>query len=199
VLIGQDYNRALKEYEQNHAEWEQAMAAREEQLKAQKEEVEQSLVAEKAAAKKAFEAKLAASGENVQEALMSKKRVASRFQATSLGIWNSSHGIEQADAELHGQLEDQTGEEYHQQPVYLVNKYQNTIYRFYAAEDALIRFKEGSDNLLWIVNDQNQLAVLKPADFKKAAEKDRRKIVLERLYTPIRGEADVREILSFNE
>lgn len=197
VLVGKDYNRALQQYEQEYAEWEQQMAAREAQLKVQKEAVQQELATEKAAARKSFEEKLAATGENVQEALMSKKRVISRFQASSLGVWNCSHVITPADAQLQGQLEDQTGEEYHQQPVYLVNKYQNTIYRFYAAEDALIRFNEGSDNLLWIVNEQNQIAVLRPADFKKAAEKERRKIVLQRLKEPIRGEADVREILSF--
>jgi hypothetical protein len=199
VLTGNDYNRALKAYEQAYAEWQQQIADREAQLKTPKEEVQQTLAVEKAAAQKAFGQKLAASGENVQEALMSRKRVASRFQATSLGVWNCSHVIAPADAELRSNLEDQTGEEYRQQPVYLVNKYQNTIYRFYAAEDALIRFQEGSDNLLWIVNDQNQIAVLKPADFKKATQKERRKIVLQRLEKPIRGEKEVREILSFME
>lgn len=197
ALTGKDYSRALKEYEEAHADWESQMADRESQLKAQKDQVQQQLTVEKAAAQKAFEQKLAASGENVQEALMSKKRVSSRFQASSLGVWNCSHIIAPAAEELRGNLEDQTGEEYRQQPVYLVNKYQNTIYRFYAAEDALIRFQEGSDNLLWIVNNQNQIAVLKPADFKKATQKERRKIILQRLEKPIRGEKEVREILSF--
>lgn len=197
VLTGKDYNRALQDYEKEHAVWEQQMQAREAQLKEQKDAVQQQLVADKAAAKKAFEQKVAAAGANLQEALMSKKRVLSRFQATSLGVWNCSHILAQADAQLQGELEDQTGEEYRQQPVYLVNKYQNTIYRFYAAEDALIRFNEGTDNMLWIVNDQHQLAVLRPTDFKKVAAKDRRKIILQRLNEPIRGEADVRKILSF--
>lgn len=199
VLIGKDYNRALREYEQNHTAWEAQIATREAQLKAQKEEVRQKLIAEKDAAKKAFEQKLAASGENVEAVMMSKKRVVSRFQATSLGVWNCSHILEPADDQLQGELKDQTGETYHQQPVYLVNKYQNTVYRFYAAKDALIRFNEGSDNLLWIVNEQHQIAVLRPTDFKKLAEKERRKIVLQRLNEPIRGEADVRKILRFNE
>ncbi|MFN7117042.1 MAG: hypothetical protein ACK4TA_09610 [Saprospiraceae bacterium] len=199
VLTGKDYNRALREYEQQYAQWQQQMAARDAQLKSQKDEVQQNLIAEKATAKKTFEKALAAKGENVEEALMSKKRVASRFQATSLGVWNCSHVLTPASDQLQGKLQDQTGEAYRQQPVYLVNKYQNTIYRFYAAEDALIRFNEGSENLLWIVNEQKQIAVLRPEDFKKAAEKDRRKIVLQRLNEPIRGAADVREILSFNE
>lgn len=197
VLTGKDYNRALQDYEKEYAAWEQQMQAREAQLKEQKDVVQQQLLTDKAAAKKAFEQKVAAAGANLQEALMSKKRVLSRFQATSLGVWNCSHILAQADAQLQGELEDQTGEEYRQQPVYLVNKYQNTIYRFYAAEDALIRFNEGTDNLLWIVNDQHQLAVLRPIDFKKVAAKDRRKIILQRLNEPIRGEADVRKILSF--
>ncbi len=199
VLTGKHYNRALTEYERNHTEWTQQMTAREAQLKAQKEEVQQQLLADKTAAKKAFEQKLAASGENVQEALMTKKRVASRFQATSLGVWNCSHLLDPADAKLQGELRDQTGESYHQQPVYLVNKFQNTVYRFYAAEDALIRFNEGTDNLLWIVNDQKQIAVLRPSDFKIAAEKERRKIVLQRFKEPVRSEADIRDILTFNE
>jgi len=197
VLTGKDYDRAVRNYEKEHADWQAALAAWEAQLKSQKDEVNQKLVADKTAAQQAFEQKLTASGENVQDALMTKKRVLNRFKASSLGVWNCSQLMSAANSVLQSDLEDQTGEKYRQQEVYLVNKYQNTVYRFYAAEDALIRFQEGSDNLLWIVNDQRQIAVLKPADFKKATQADQRKIVLQRLETPIREEKDVRAILSF--
>lgn len=199
VMTGKDYDRALKQYEKDYAEWQQQIAAWEAQLKSQKDEVAQKATTDKAAAQKAFAKKLTAAGQNPQDALMRKKLVINRFQATSLGVWNCSRPIANADAQFQSDLEDQTGEKYRQQAVFLVNKYQNTVYRFYAAEDALIRFQEGTDNLLWIVNDQNQIALLKPADFKKAAQDDPRKIVLQRLERPIRGEADVRKILSFQE
>jgi hypothetical protein len=197
VLTGKDYNRALKNYEREHAEWKEQVTTREAQLKTQKDAVQQQLIADKAAARKAFEQQLAATGENVQEALLHKTRVSSRFQATSLGVWNCSHILAPAEAELRSDLEDQTGEKYRQQPVYLVNKYQNTVYRFYAAEDALIRFQENSDNLLWIVNEENQIAVLQPANFKEATRKDPRKLVLQRREQTVQNEAAVREILSF--
>lgn len=196
VLTGTSYQQALAQYERQHADWKAQMAAREAQLKTDKDALAATVAQEKAAARAIFQTKLTELGLDADE-LMSRKRITNRFAIHSLGLWNCDRVIEQAEQKLTGELKDQFGKKYEQQVAYLVNKKHNTVYRYYITEDNPIRFDDAADNLLWVVTDDNKIAVLKPTDFKKASVTQRRTVELNLLEKPIRKEADARAVLTW--
>lgn len=196
VLTGSEYQQALAEYERKHADWQTQMAAREAQLKAQKEALAAAIAQEKATARAAYESKLEELGLNAND-IVTRKRVTNRFEVDAFGLWNCDRVIGQAEQQLTSELQDQFGQTYEHQVAYLVNKKHNTIYRYYVTDDNPIRFDSDSDNLLWVVTDNNKIAILKPTDFKKALEKRRKTVELNLVEKPIRQESDARAVLTW--
>ncbi len=197
VLTGKDYQRALTQYERDHAAWEAKMKERDAQLQDQRNTLQTETQQQKVAARQRFESKLAAAGLSA-DALLTKKRVINRFPVSSLGMWSCDRMIPQAEQQLQGTLEDQFGKEYEHQVAYLVNKRHNTVYRYYVTNDNPIRFDQQSDNLLWVVTGDNKIAILKPTDFKKVvSQKQKKTVKLNLLDQPIRKEDDARAVLSW--
>ncbi len=196
VLTGAAYQRALTQYEQDFANWQQQMAQREAQLKDQKEALQNEIAQQRRAAEQQFNEQMAALGADTAEWLR-KKRVTNRFAINSLGLWSCNRIIPAAEQQLQGKLEDQFGNAYEQEVAYLVNKRHNTIYRYYLTKDNPVRFDAQADNLLWIVAPDHKIAVLKPADFKKASQEKGKTIKINLLEQPVQKESDARSILSW--
>ncbi|HMO39620.1 MAG TPA: hypothetical protein PKC76_02895 [Saprospiraceae bacterium] len=196
VLTGAAYQRALTQYEQDFANWQQQMSQREAQLKAQKEALQNEIAQQRRAAEQQFNEQMAALGADPAEWLR-KKRVTNRFAINSLGLWSCNRIIPAAEQQLQGKLEDQFGNAYEQEVAYLVNKRHNTIYRYYLTKDNPVRFDAQADNLLWVVAPDHKIAVLKPADFKKASQEKGKTIKINLLEQPVQKEADARAVLSW--
>ncbi len=196
VLTGTQYQRAMAQYERDQANWKQQMEAREAQLKDQKEALQADIEQQKAAARQEFEKKMNELGLDADD-LVTKKKVINRFAVDELGLWSCDRIIAKAEQQLTGQLEDQFGDKYENQVAYLVDKKHNTIYRYYVTDNNPVRFDENSDNLLWVVTDDNKIAVLKPTDFKKASQKQSKTVKLNLVEQPIQREEDARAVLSW--
>ncbi|HMN90657.1 MAG TPA: hypothetical protein PKE68_11600 [Saprospiraceae bacterium] len=198
VLTGNDYQRALQQYETDYANWQQAVANHEAQLQPQRADVLSQAANQRQALRQNFERRIAQIGGLPQD-LATLRRVIHRFAVPQLGWWSCDRLIAPADTPLQGELRDQTGTKYTAQPVYLVDKRHNTLYRFYATQNALVQANPTSDNLLWVVGKDQHVAVLRPADFKKELQNPGKTIRLQRLEQPIRNESDARHVLRFQE
>lgn len=196
ILTGSEHQQALAEYEREYANWQTQMANREAQLREQKEALIANVARQKATAREAYRSKLAELGLDTAE-LMTRKRIINRFEVDDFGLWNCDRVIAQAEQQLTSQLKDQFGQQYQHQVAYLVNKQHNTIYRYYVTNDHPIRFNSDADNLLWVVTEDNKIAILKPTNFKKALENQRKTVELELVEKPIRQEADARAVLTW--
>lgn len=196
VLTGTQYQRAMTQYERDHAEWEKQMEAREAQLKDQKAALQSDVKQQKTQARQEFEKKMAELGLEADD-VVTKKKVINRFAVDELGLWSCDRFIAKAEQQLNGQLEDQFGDKYKNQVAYLVDKKHNTIYRYYVTDDNPVRFDKNSDNLLWVITDDNKVAVLKPTDFKKASQKQSKTVKLNLVEQPIQREEDARAVLSW--
>jgi len=86
------------------------------------------------------------------------------------------------------------------QTAYIVDKNRNTIVKLYAKDGAEVNFDKASDNMLWMVTKEGQVAIFKPEEFKRINQKkDNHDFKMEVQDQALKSEEDVRKILKFKE
>ncbi len=203
VLMGDDYQAALDEFNTQMAAYEVEMAAREERLKDQKQLLADRIASERAMIEKEYQDKIASYRERGLDkeatVLMVNQKIINRFQVSSLGIWNCDRPLPPFVYNLKGLLvENQSKQHYQDNTAFLVDRNKNTFCRFYNSSKADVRFDGTSDNLMWIVNDKNQLAVYRPEQFKEIEKREGDyTFIMDLIDQKIESEEDLREILQF--
>ena len=94
-----------------------------------------------------------------------RRRVISRFQATELGIWNADRPVPPAPHTLTVSFQNAQGKTYLDRPVFLADKRRNTLHRFVATEATELRFDLHGRHQLWLLTEDNRIAVLPPFSF----------------------------------
>lgn len=187
------YENAREYYQQGLADWEQRRAEREAELQAEARQ-------RRAKAQERFAGqvnRLNLSPLETQAAVATRK-VINRFQADDFGIWNCARPLPPSMAQVEATFVDPQGNTYKDCTAYLVDRSRNTVYRFLAMKSAPIHFDTNSENLLWIVGKDRQLAVLRPEAFKSLdPAEDRLTFTLQPVDQPIGSEEDVRAVLEF--
>ncbi|MFK8005334.1 MAG: hypothetical protein AB8H03_03145 [Saprospiraceae bacterium] len=132
---------------------------------------------------------------------MVRKKIINRFVATEFGVWNCDRPIHPDDLEIEGDFELEEGAEVTDEIAYLVNKNRNTIVRIYAKDGAKVNFDQKSDNLMWMVTKDNQIAIFRPQEFKKINQKKGGNHTFKLKVEPdaLKSEEDVRKVLQFKE
>ena len=203
VLTGNDYEKALQRYEGEYRDFETARSEWEAKLKEQKETLQVRVERQKAEALRAYDNQLEeqrAKGLEFGKATqyLVKRKVINRFKATGFGFWNCDRLIPPSEQRIQAAFRDQHGNFYRNHTAFLVDRTMNTIFRLYATDKTPLHFNTDSDNLLWIVTDEQKFAVLRPEDFEKVnAEKDTYTLQLKLIDKEILNEEDVRAILQF--
>ena len=200
VLVGKDYDQAVKQFEAQLAVYESKKAAAERQLTAKKQEIAERIAIEKAVADKTFEDKIAAlkaaGHNNYATNELVKRAVLNKFQINRFGTWNCDRPRPPYLATVAGTFQDQEFTKYENKMVYHTDKSQNTVRRFYLKDIANVQFNEQSQNLLWLVTEDNQLAIFPPAYFDRIQQTEGAYTFEMDLTTvAIDSEADVRNIL----
>ncbi|MFQ5448423.1 MAG: hypothetical protein ACE5FF_15970, partial [Saprospiraceae bacterium] len=200
VLSGNDYERALAEFNSEFTVWGKQIAEREAQLKVQKEELRRKIAAQKEAARLAYEKKLQTLRTQglTDEAsdLFIQHKVVNRFKATGFGIWNCDRPLPPYVARVKTQFTDQHGKIYDYVTGYLVDKSRNTVSRMMVKKKMTLLFNRNSDNLFWVITKDNKIAVFRPEDFKAIKEgSEFYTFILDKIDREIKDEKDVREIL----
>ncbi len=200
VLSGSDYEKAMTDFNRDFVRWEQQMAQREAALKEQKDVIKQKFEEERRLLKLNYEERIAdlkKNGHNHQATQeMIKRKVVNRFAASGFGIWNCDRPLPPYMMALKAKFKDENGNSYKNKTAYLVDKSRNTVYRFLAEDGARLNFNMNSQNLVWLVTDDNKIAVLRPEDFKgiKKGTKEH-DFVMHKVDREINDEKDIREIL----
>lgn len=100
-------------------------------------------------------------------ALQVRHKVINRFQAKALGVWNCDrpvlHDYQVALASIQHANQQQLGG----LTVYLANRKSNTVSRFLATEATPIRYLPEGDNILWALQPNGQLALIRPEAFRE--------------------------------
>ena len=200
VLTGSDYENALAEFNRDFDTWNKQASTREAQLAAEKEALRKRINGEKQQAKQDFDQRIAdlrAKGMDYaanQEII--QKKVVNRFTAPNFGIWNCDRPLPPDMLRLAAVFKDQAGKKYENTTAYLVDKSRNTVYRFLAEDGTVLRFNKNSENLLWLMTEDNKIAVFRPENFKAiTGDTKKHTFVLQTIDKKIEDEKDVRDIL----
>lgn len=202
VLTGDNYQQALDLYEEQYAAYQEAMETRATQLEARRNAVIARMEVEKAEAQQAFNERLETLRDQGLKHLATqeimKRKVVNRFKATSFGIWNCDRPVPPEEYQLDGRFKNKEGKEYRNRTGYLVDKSKNTVHQFLVEKGAKMHFNANSENLLWLITEENKIAVFTPTDFKRInRKKGDYTFELTVIDQEINSEADIREILEF--
>lgn len=203
VLSASDYQNALAEFNQQMSTYQEQLAEREAQLADQKKALAERVRAERELAKKSYEEKLAyyqAQGNSTAATdLMVTNRILNKFTVNNFGIWNCDRPLPPFIYNIKGEfVENKSKKQYKHNTAYLVDKNKNTVCRFYASEKADVLFDSKSDNMLWMITDENKIAMYTPDQFKKINKQTgEHTFVMDLVDQSIDSEEDLRKILTF--
>lgn len=159
VIIGeelqaaeQNYQAALEAYQIELAQWEDQYQTQQKTVKADIAEKRSGLMAQ------------------LRDQDTDEKRqgfIKSRFVVQKFGVWNSDRVLQPGTKKMIHKLEDQNGKVYGDHTAYLIDRNKNTLFQFYAGERTLIELPEHPDLMLWVVNQKEQMAILKAENGKQ--------------------------------
>jgi len=198
VLMGNDYEQALRSYDAAVKEYEQKMAKWVQLLQEKRVAIQQKIDDEKAAAQQAFEAQHADIFTETGGEGMIRSKVINRFQVASLGVWSCDRPVPPAPKAVSAQFTDQQGKAVEGMVAYVADKNRNTLRRFLVTEGAKMNFDADSDNLLWMVTKDDKLALVNPGQFRQIGNNDEHTFEFTVVDRKITNEAEVRELLKFD-
>ncbi len=204
ALTGDDYTKAMSVYQTELVTYRKALEDRELQLKEQRNSIVEKFTLQKDTAQKQYtsniEAWKNANQDDPSVNQMVRRKIINRFVANEFGIWNCDRPLDPKDIEIEGDFVLDENSEVTNETAYLVNKNRNTIVRIYAKDGAKVNFDQKSDNLMWMVTKDNQIAVFRPKEFKEINEKkDKHTFRMKVEPNALKSEEDVRKVLRFKE
>ena len=187
VLLGEDYQRAVSEYEQAQAAYTAQVEVREQQIGGARDSL-QALFAER---KSALQESLSADLNSRPGPL--RREVINRFVVTNFGIWNCARPTSAPETTTGVNYVLDNGEAIQNTTAYVVNERQNTIFRYLASSTAPVGIVADADNLLWIVNASGGISIARlDQPFVEGSN-----LVLETVAPPVQNQEELREALSF--
>lgn len=205
ALSGNEFTQAMSIFEVAMTTYRNALKVRELALEENRNKIIKKYASQKEEAKKAFalviEEWRSQNQNDPSLNQMVRKKIINRFVATEFGVWNCDRPIHPDDLEIKGNFELEEGAEVTDEIAYLVNKNRNTIVRIYAKDGAKVNFDQKSDNLMWMVTKDNQIAIFHPQEFKKINQKKGGNHTFMMKVEPdaMKSEEDVRKVLQFKE
>ncbi len=202
VLNGSDYEAALAKFNTEQADYLAKLEARSATLAKKKANLKAEIEAERAIFDKEFDERLATYRATGQEHRATDEliqvKVINRFTAASLGIWNCDRPIPPSIYTLKSDFKGKDNSEFDGNIAYLVDKQRNSVARFYTQKGTDLQFNMRSDNLLWLVTEDNKFAIYPPEEFKKINTKfGEHTFVMNVNDRKIETEEDIRAILNF--
>lgn len=202
VLSGEDFDQAMSQYETQYEAYRQKMATWEAQMEALKTERASSLQERREAAYLLFQEAmktLETEGVTIDPSTpLFQRKIVNRFQADQLGIWNCDRPLAPHMVRMKAKLVDEQGNTIKNKTVFLVDRGRNTVQEFVAAENMEIRFDIHATNLMWLVTEDQKIAIYRSAEFKKLDPADEDfTFVMQKVNRPLQNEQDVRDVLQF--
>lgn len=196
ALLGADYDKAMARYETELAAYEKALATREVRLANERQQLDAQYAATQAELQQEFNRFINEQDADTRRSLMTR-RVQHQFSISQLGIYNCARPVQSELLRLQAHYVDDEGKEIEGRTAYVVNKSQNTVYRYLAADGAELSLNPQTDNLLWIVGTDGRVAVADPAQLRQLTPGQEATIRVRRYDDAPRDEASLRRMLQF--
>ena len=187
VLLGADYQRALASYQEEKTAYDAAVATRESSVAASRDTLQARFTQRKTALQAELSEELLGRPDQLT------RKIVNRFVVNALGVWNCAQPITAPQTVQGVNYLDEKGNTIENVTAYVVNKKQNTIYRYLAASGAPLGIEPATNNLLWIVDEDGGIAITRLEQLQDGGSK----IILETVTPPVTSRATLRKTLSF--
>ena len=203
VLSGKDYRKAQAEFDQKMAVYTQGYTKRQAEVTEKQAAIRRKMAAKRAELEaqkvdaKTRIADLQRQGRRDEAtSMLVTRKVMNNFEIRDFGIWNIDRPLPPYEQILVGNFCDESEKTYKGNPVYIVNKTNNTVGRFYAASRNQIRITKKAENLMWLVTDDGKLAIFSPEQFNNLVPQKKHTFAMVTVPQTVDNEEDVRRILS---
>ncbi len=162
VVPQTDYEQALQRYRQKLQAYETALQQRDQQLAQQKEALINKYRQEEQKLVQQFETQIQqlAQNQTLQNEQLQATPVLNRFHISELGVWNCDRPVRPQMIALKANFILPDGSPLENTTLYLADKSRNTLQRFLATSNTRLEIDLLSDNLLWAVTPNGQIAKL---------------------------------------
>ena len=190
VLSGEEYQEALEHYQGLLADYSEKLEARNDKLRSETQNVKDKFAGMKMDILK--------NTPSEDDDKVYPTKVINRFSVTAFGIWNCDRPYLPEGQKVEGSFVDTKNKTYDKHTAFFVDKTRNTVVRYLATEGTQVKVNEKAEQLLWVVTEDNQLAVFRPEDFAKLEENGiDQKFLMNVIEQKATSEKDIREILAF--
>lgn len=188
VLTGAKFEQEQNKYREALADYNSKLANLEE---AQADE-------RKAIAKKYNDKLVALDHVSKEEVLSSiQRKVISRFTANRFGIWNVDRPVDPHPIQVHGKFAVNQTEDISNEVAYIADSERNTLSRVVTTQRSPVAFKKGAKTFMWVVTEDNKIAVFRPENFDQIKnDDDSYTFILKKSDKTIESESELRTILS---
>lgn len=202
VLDGKDYRKAQEAFDKKMVVYNQGYAKRQAAIAENRAAIQRKMKAKRAeleAQKATAQARIAdlkRQGRRDEATnMMVTRKVMNNFEIRDFGIWNVDRPLPPYEQILVGNFCDENEKTYKGNPVFIVNKTNNTVGRFYAANRNQIRINKNNENLMWLVTDDGKLAIFSPEQFNNLIPQKKHTFAMVTVPQVVDNEEDVRRIL----
>jgi hypothetical protein len=125
-------------------------------------------------------------------------QVVNQFAVSNMGVWNVDKPFIMVEPEelLAEKFTDKNGKLFPRTTLYIVDTQQNTVRRFMADAGATIQINANSRNAMWLVAEDNKIAVFRPEQFNQLdIDASSYTFVMDYLPTAISNESELRRLL----
>ena len=201
ILKGRDLAAAQSEYERQLATYETTLAAYQAKIEPALKQLDEKYLAKT----EVLENEIVNLQRSYNKARIEVMRsmdlelqnqtIVNRFKVKQFGIWNCDKPEVAEKRTVTAKFQDENGEPVNYYMVYVADKNNGRVQRFYTNQKTEITYNPNSENVMWLVSKDGKIAVAKAAEFNKIGNKKRFTFTLNKITQQIDNKEDVKRIL----
>lgn len=121
--------------------------------------------------------------------------IVNRFKVKGFGIWNCDKPEPAEKKMVKADFQDKNGNKIDYYMVYVADKNNGRVQRFYTNQSVKIAYNPNSENVLWMVSKTGEIAIAKASEFKKIGHKKEFTFTLDKTTQQIKNKEDVKRLL----
>jgi hypothetical protein len=126
---------------------------------------------------------------------LENQTIVNSFKVKQFGIWNCDKPEVAAKRTITAKFQDESGQVVNYYMVYVADKNNGRVQRFYTNQKTEITYNPNSDNVIWLVSKDGKIAVAKTGEFNKIGNKKRFTFTLNKISQQIDTKEDVKKVL----
>ncbi|MFK7948689.1 MAG: hypothetical protein AB8G11_13945 [Saprospiraceae bacterium] len=126
---------------------------------------------------------------------LKNQTIVNRFNVSEFGIWNCDKPEPAKKRTVSANFQDKNGSAIDYYMVYVADKTNGRVQRFYTNQKTKITYNPNAENVLWLVSKKGKIAVAKATEFTKIGNENQFTFTLNKLSQQVDSKEDVKQIL----